>query len=197
MNTDRIAMLEAQAAALAAEIAALKAGKAAKPAPQPIEEGGIRVVELLTETSALPTHAEMKKLFATVRNFSPGKLDDKYDPDKPFRGFCAAFRWLANQGRTELPNKKYAISYWLDCCHTWLRQRDVIANDVGGNELVLAVLAAGDVCYVRGDLSVGCVWELGLHEYYKRGRPASDAWRNVMATGNVLTPTRPALVRSY
>src|SRR5271167_1389312 len=34
----------------------------------------------------------------------------------PFRAFCGAYRWLANQGRTERPNGKFALSYWLDAC---------------------------------------------------------------------------------
>lgn len=68
----------------------------------------------------------------------------------------------------------------------------MIASDVGGNELVLAVLAVGDVCYVPHHLNRGQLWEFGLHEHYGRGRKASDAWRNVMATGNILPPSMPA-----
>jgi hypothetical protein len=188
--TDTLAELKAEAARLNARIAELERGQPPKPAPKPIEESGVRVVEILTETRALPTSAEMKKLFAAVKGRAPGKLDDKYDPDKPFRGFASAFRWLQNQGRLEQPNGKFALSYWQDACRVWLRQRNVVAGDVGGNEF--AVLAAGDVPYVRGDLSVGHVWELGLAEYHNRGRKASDAWRAVMATGNVLAPSHPA-----
>lgn len=108
--TDRIAELERQAAALNAELAALKAGQPPKPGAE-IEEGGVRVTELFTERSDLPTLVELKKLFGAVKHLAPARLDDRYDEDKPFRGFCAAFRWLQNQGRTERPNGKYAISF--------------------------------------------------------------------------------------
>lgn len=194
--TDTLAQLKAEAARLNARIAELERGQAPKPPPKPVDEGGVRVMEMLTETSALPSPAEMKKLFVAVRHLAPGKLDDRYDEDKPFRGFCAAFRWVQNQTRTEQPNPKFALSYWLDACKSWLRQRDVIANDVDGNSLVLAVYAAGDVCYVPHDLSRGQLWEFGLHEHYGRGRKASEsAWRNVMTSGAILPPSRPGRSR--
>jgi hypothetical protein len=37
---------------------------------------------------------------------------------------------------------------------------------------------------------LGHTWELGLAEH--TGRKASDAWRNVMTSGAILSPLQPA-----
>jgi hypothetical protein len=81
-------------------------------------------------------------------------------------------------GRTERPNGKVALSYWLDTCWMWLRARNCVASDLDASALVLACYAAGDVVYSPADAALGNVWELGLVEY--GGKPASpDAWRGV------------------
>jgi hypothetical protein len=123
-----------------------------------------------------------------VKHLAPWPLNNKYDADEPFRGFCSCARWIANKGRTEQPNSRFALSFWMDQCKSWLRERNSMTNAVGANELILAVLAAGDVHYVAANAQVGTVWELGLAEH--GGPRASDAWRQVMETGNVLPPTR-------
>lgn len=165
---DQIAVLEKQLAELKKQV-----GRPGRDDPLPsvkaFEEPGVRIVELISETAAMPNLGEMKRLFGVVRPLAPGKLDDKYDEDRPFRGFCAAFRWVQNQNRIETPNPRLALTYWLDDCRAWLRQRNCVANDVDGNAFVLAIYAAGDVCYVPHDLSRGQLWEFGLHEHYGRG----------------------------
>jgi hypothetical protein len=88
---DRIAALEAQAAALAAEIAALRAGQTT-PAPSrpPRDERSVSVVPLLIERAdGLPNLVEVRKLHAAVRNLVPEAKH--HDPDAAFRGFSGAY----------------------------------------------------------------------------------------------------------
>jgi hypothetical protein len=190
--TDRIAALETKIAEAQAEIAALKAGKAASPPLPPRDE--VRIVPLLTERSDLPTLREMEKLYSAVKALSPwpSALTDRFDDSRPFRGFTSAFRWLANVPRTDRPNGKVALSYWMDVCRGWLRARNSVASDLDANALILAVLAS-DVAYCPANPQLGVVWELGLVEF--GGKPASpDAWRRILTGGAsaILPPSSPA-----
>jgi hypothetical protein len=152
--TDRLVELEAKALALKAEIAALKAGK---PAPQPpmkdVRE--VSITAVLDERSDLPNLKEMQKLYSVVRALSPWPLDTRYDSDKPFRGFCACFRWLATKGRSDHPNPKSALGFWLDDCKTWLRDRNSMASDIDATTMILAVYASGDIAYVPANGVLG------------------------------------------
>jgi hypothetical protein len=191
--TDRIAQLEQQAAAITAEIAKLKAERPAPP-PSPPKDEGVRIVQLNNEiTSGLPDLKQMQRLFSIVKPHSPWPqaLNDKYDPDRPFRAFSSAFRWLQNVGRTERPNGKVALSFWADTCRLWLRARNSVGSDLDANGIVLAVLACGDIVYTPADPTRGWTWEFGLIEF--GGKLASaDGWRRVLSTGNVLSPSSPA-----
>lgn len=130
----------------------LKSGVAPAPPPPPVRDEGVRVLHVLDERSDLPDLKQMQKLFAVVKPHSrPQALNDKFDPDRPFRAFSSTFRWLQNMGRTERPNGKVALSFWLDTCRTWLRARNCMTGDLDVNALVLAVFAAGDVVYVPAD----------------------------------------------
>jgi hypothetical protein len=191
--TDRLAQLEARAAMLNIEIAKLRAEKPA--APPPPKDEGVRILQVLDETSALPNLREMKRLFAAVKALSPWPqaLVDRFDENRPFRAFSSTFRWLANKPRTEFPNPKFALNYWLDDCRGWLRARNCVASDLDANALVLACFAAADVCFVPANAQLGHTWELGLAEH--GGRKASlDAWRRVMTEGAsaILPPSAPA-----
>ena len=191
--TDRLAELEAQHLALGAEIAKLKAER---PAPPPPVRDELRIIALNDEiTSGMPDLRQMEKLYSIVRNLSPWPemLRDRYDDGRPFRAFSSTFRWLMNVPRTDRPNGKVALSYWLDTARIWLRARNSVAADLNVNALVLAALACGDVCYCPGDSTLGVVWELGLVEF--GGKPASpDAWRRILTQGAaaVLPPSAPA-----
>jgi hypothetical protein len=193
MMTDRLQQLEQQAAALSAEIAALKAGRTA-PLPPPREDEGVRVLQLNNEiTSGLPDLKQMQRLFSIVKPHSPwpSALADRFDSDRPFRAFGSAFRWAANMRRIPQPDSKRALSYWCDGCRLWLRDRNCVASDLDANALVLSILAQGDVVYTPADPARGWVWELGLIEF--GGRPANaDAWRAVMSSGTILAPSQPA-----
>jgi hypothetical protein len=188
MTDDRIAKLEATINAARVELAALKAGKAA-PAPRPPRDEGSRVVVLNDERRDLPDLASMRKLYAVMKNRVPEVKSQ--DPDRPFRGFCASFRYISNCGRVAAPNSKYALGWWLDDMTQWLRQRDAMTIDITRSSFILAALAAGDVLFVEHNATVGNVWEFSLMPPGHGGKPASDAWKLVL-NGSVLAPSQPA-----
>jgi len=119
--TDRIAALEAQAAAITAEISALKAERPAPPPPRPRDE--VRIIEILSERGdGLPNLDQMRKLYSVVRARVPEVKSP--DPDAGFRGFCGAFRFVSNCGRVAVPNAKVSITWWTDVMTSWLRERN-------------------------------------------------------------------------
>jgi hypothetical protein len=188
-DNNRIAELEAKAAVLNAEIAALKAGKPAPQQQQPRDE--VRIIELNTERSSdgMPSLDQMRRLFDIVRHRVPEQKS--HDPDRPFRGFLAAYRYVANCGRIAAPNSKLGLGYWMDDLKQWLHQRDAMTLDVTGSSFIAAVLASGDISFVPHDSMRGFVWEFGIVPPNHGGKPASDAWKRVLE-GSVLAPSAPA-----
>jgi hypothetical protein len=190
--TDRLAELEAKAAALNSEIAALKAER---PAPPPSPRDEVRIVPVLDETRVLPDLKQMQKLFGIVRNLSPWPqaLVDRFDEERPFRAFSSCFRWLSNKGRAEFPNPRFALGFWLDDCRAWLRARNSVASDLDANALILATYASGDIAYVPANPTLGHTWELALGEHAGR-RASPDAWKRVLQQGAsaIMPPNAPA-----
>jgi hypothetical protein len=187
--TDRLSELEAKAAAITAEIAALKSGKSA-PLPQVKDDEGARVIELLHERTAdMPNLEQLRKLYNIVRHKVPQVK--VADDDAPFRGFCGAFRYVSNCGRVAAPNNKHSLGWWGDDMKFWLRARNAMTNDVTGASFIAAVMASGDVLFVPHDGNLGNVWEFSLVPPGHGGKPATDAWRLVLG-GSVLGPSAPA-----
>ena len=186
MNIDqRIAALEAELAALKAE----------RPAPAPAaqkDEQGARVIQLNDEiTSGLPSLDQLRKLFSIVRNKVPQVKS--HDDDAAFRGFTAAYRFVANCGRLTAPNPKVTIGWWCDEMKAWSRARNAMTIDLNGSSFIAAVLASGDVIYVPFNGDLGHAWEVGLlSPSHNGGTPATDAWKTVLSTGNVRAPSSPA-----
>jgi hypothetical protein len=139
-----------------------------------------------------PTLADLKRLFAVVRPKVPMPFDTRYDEAKPQRGFNSSFRWISNQHRAPVPSAKHSLSFWLDCCRSWLRDRGAMISDVDAATLIAAVYAAGDIRYTPHNSSLGWVWELALMPPHHHGVAPTCAWREVLATGNVLAPSRPS-----
>jgi hypothetical protein len=156
----------------------------------------VRVLQINNEiTSGMPNLRELEKLYSIVRNLSPwpSALTDKFDENRPFRGFSSAFRWVMNVPRADRPNGKVALSYWLDVARGFLRARNSVASDLDANGLILACYACGDVKYCKADPQLGVTWEIGLLEY--GGKPADPtAWRRVLTGGAsaILPPSSPA-----
>ena len=106
-----------------------------------------------------------------------------------FNQFTAAFKAVGALHRTEAPDRKHYFHYWLDHCQAWLKGSGE-STDLSFAPFVCACLAHGDVAY-SGLFVDGEVLELGLYAY-GIGRPAGDAWRRVLETGEILLPSPPA-----
>ena len=104
--------------------------------------------------------------------------DDQYlKPLRP-RGFI---------GRAVAVDHKHTVSYWISAAEQILRELGGASETLSGLSFLAAALAHGDVFYndVR---DFPYVREFGLREY--GGRPATDAWRKVLATGKIPEPGR-------
>jgi hypothetical protein len=189
----RLAALEAEAAKLAAEIAALKAEQPAPP-PRPPRDEGVRIVPLLDERTGGPNLAELRKLYVAVKNLVPEAKS--HDPDAGFRGFCGAHRYIANCACLDVPNSKLGLGYFLDDLKQWLHQRGAMTSDVTGSSFIAAVLASGDIRYVPHNSDLGFVWEFAIvPPGHGGGKPASsDAWKRILREGAsaILRPSSPA-----
>lgn len=182
--------IDQRIAALEAELQALKAERAPAPAAQK-EEQGARIIQLNTEiTSGLPSLDQLRRLFSIVRTGVPQAKT--HDDDAPLRGFCGAYRFVANCGRVAAPNNKHSLGWWCDEMKSWLRARDSMTMDVNGSSFIAAVLASGDILYVPHDATRGFVWEFSIVPPQHGGKPASpDGWRRVL-DGSLMAPSQPA-----
>jgi hypothetical protein len=193
-----LAELKAEAARLNARIAELEGSTPNRVTPPPpVKDEGPRVVLLLDERSDLPSLKETERLYSALKHLAPWPLNDKYDADRPFRGFSCCYRWISNKGRTEFPNPKFALGFWLEACKVWLKARGSMTGDVDASVLILAVYAAGDIAFCPANSQLGHVWEIGLAEH--AGRPADVAgWRRVLAGGAaaVRPPSSPGRRRA-
>jgi hypothetical protein len=77
---------------------------------------GVRSPMSTDVAAALGGAASRMILFEAVKHLAPWPLNDKYDADRPFRRFSCCVRWLANKGRTNQLNPRFALSFWLDQC---------------------------------------------------------------------------------
>jgi hypothetical protein len=200
--TDRLAELERQAAALADEIAALKAGQP-KPAPQPRDERPLISYIESPSHFVRPTSKELRRLADVViakypklgpRRSLRGTLDDEFDDDFQ-NGFVWSFERLGFPMRSERPDTRHYVEHWLNNTKDWLAMhRPNHCGNIGAGFLA-AVLAHGDIPHTPADVSRGVVWSVGLTNF--GGKLASDAWRRVLA-GELLARTAPVMpARSY
>jgi hypothetical protein len=89
--------------------------------------------------------------------------------------------------RTDTPSHKYALSYWVSEANNWAHLHGYDGTVEAG--YLATVLAHSDICFTPGAPNHGFVWELGLSPY--QGRPATDRWRTVLETAQLLPPTPP------
>lgn len=136
----------------------------------------------------MPSDADLRRLQDIVYRLRPG-LDLREDPDfrnlDHHREFLLAFRAIAMMGRTAEVDHGKAISYWASYARNLLQDCGVNA-EVPGNIVLAAALAHGDVAHARNAL--GLTWA-------SSGRPASDAWRGVLARGALRPPSPEQVMR--
>jgi hypothetical protein len=111
--------------------------------------------------------------------------------DEFWREFELAFRRIAYMRRLEEPDHGKALTYWTSEARNWFEDLDGRAVDIHALPYLAAALSHGDIPYVVADPTVGSVWTLGVSPY--SGRPATDKWRRVLETEQLLTPTPAAL----
>jgi hypothetical protein len=199
---DRIAQLEADLAALKAQVAPAAPVKAAQ--PKPIIEEGTRVINIAPRSEfIMPSTDELHRLRAIVAakfpklNVTDGLIfrgDAEQNEQEYFKQFCASFRALGALHRTERPDRKRYVSYWIDTCEDLLK---AVGNStsISGLPFIAAALSHGDVCY-SGLFVEGSVLELGLNSF-GIGKPPRDAWKRVLSTGHVLPMILPPASRNY
>jgi hypothetical protein len=151
--------------------------------PPTAEPEGARIIHPVESAKiALPNAEELRKLleivfgtYPTLRPWTPGSRSAFADEQVFTEEFSAAFIFVANQGRAAKLDKK-SICRWADEAGDWWRQRNNRKN-VGGGAFLAACIAAGDVEFQRSD-HFGNVWAVALATF--GGRPATEAWRNVL-----------------
>ena len=193
---DRIAQLESDLAALKAQVA-----PPAKIAPaMPIEDEGTRVFHIAPVSNfIMPSASELKRLreivLAKFPRLAPDMSDRWADNNevKFAKQFEAAFRAIAMMHRTEKPDKKRFPSYFIDHGDDLLRALGPHAEI--GPAFTVGCLAHGDVPISDWRID-GVVLEFGLN-IYRIGRPATDAWKRVLATGNTIALIAPPSSRNY
>jgi hypothetical protein len=196
MTTEsRITELELQVAVARAELALLKAGKAARAAPpaKPIDD---RPLISFPQPPAieLPTAEQRERLIEVICRQHP-MLQPRYsarwhreEEQELHAGFFTSARFISTLGRTSVDTTKY-LSFWTDRCRDWARLVD--HNPVGniGVSLFLAAVAMG-VPYQLGNNATGDLPAVGLREHGGEKMTAAG-WKQTLQ-GNVLPPFVPA-----
>jgi hypothetical protein len=204
-NAEQIAVLQAQVAELKSRLDAKDAPPApAKIVTKPRDEEGTTVSFPVPHSAfIMPSQDELRRLrdivFANYPklNVTEGLVfrgDNEQNEAEYFRQFCASFRALGAMHRTEAPDRKRYISFWIDHCEGWLKTMGN-STTITGLPFLAAALSHGDIVYA-GLFTDGCVPELGLNAY-RIGRPPSDAYRSVLSTGRVLAMIAPPSSRNY
>jgi hypothetical protein len=183
--------IEQRIAALEHELATLKAAKS--PPARPVEDDGPRI---LTGRAAgapradLPTDKEFRALRDIVGkhyaflNFVP--RDARYansDEAEDFAGFKVAFEYLAGLERTEKIAELYGTNWWRGEAEGWAHDMG-LRTSIPNRAFLAAVVAHNDIGFT--DLAYP---SFGIARSGS-GKRYSQAWRQVLSSGNVLQPLR-------
>jgi hypothetical protein len=181
----RCLALEEESAALKKKLAVLEANVAPPPAPiSKIEPEGVRIsYPVEAPPFTMPTDEEFDGLQEVVLGKYPQLAPAEHAAYEFSSDFRRAFRYVAAIKRSDKPNGKYGLGWWIDYVATTYRE-----GFVRGGPFIAAVIAQGDVAFVVDDGPRGHTWEFGL--VLGAGRKGIDAWRNVLA-GKLLPPATP------
>jgi hypothetical protein len=194
----RFAKIEAENAAMRAELAEIKARGGRKVLPAPPVEPVVKISHpIAASTFVMPSDAELGSLREIVCTKYPqlgesaglvwrGSREE--NEIEYFSTFKLAFLALGDMHRIEAPNRKRYVTHWSEEAEIWLRRRRGWAPTLRFGPFVTAVLAHGDIQF-SGLFVDAQVLELGLSTY--AGHAASGAWKKVLATGGLL-PMSPA-----
>jgi len=135
-------------------------------------------------TGTPPTEDEHLKLLSVVFGKIPGLRPAETRTAEFQADYRSAFEALRRVGRAEKPDPGKSVSWWIE----EFRYAHLLGAEVRSNAFLAAVLAHGDIPYVRGN-GANISWELGLVLYGTSRRPTGDAWRKVLQTGELLRPS--------
>jgi hypothetical protein len=158
---------------------------APKVAPPPRDDGGARVITIIPLSANLPSEDESRALLKIVRVRFP-QLKCQYSrwltPDDELNGFRAAFAYICSLTITEKPTVKFAGSWWIEEAREYCRKASVQGRILS---LTPAIIATASVPFSMDDFDA--IW---LNPY-RGGKPVDDqAWRKLLAGGDLLAPTR-------
>ena len=196
-----LASLGKRCCALEKQVAALQAIKPSSPRSeaQRAAEPRVTITHLPDRNPSfvMPSDDESRRLHEIVVARYPQLATRSQQVDEAFDGFCRAFLRIGHLGRDKL-NDKYMLMSWVDDARLWLNDQQIVPSTVTGNDFIYAVLAHGDVDYVPLDRFPHDCSAFGLRRD-STGRPATDGWRSVLATGRLREPVplpRPTVRRS-
>lgn len=195
----RCAALEEQVAAIQASNLLPTAESRRADAKRAIEPQGVTITHQPDRNPKfiMPSDDELRRLYETVLARYPRLAAYSQQSDEVFDGFRRAFLRIGHLGRDKL-NDKYMLMSWVDDARLWLNDQQIVPSIVTGNDFIYAVLAHGDVDFVPLDRFPHDCNAFGLRRDGS-GRPATDAWRAVVATGRLREPVpvpRPTARRS-
>jgi hypothetical protein len=178
--------IDAENAELRMRVEALEA-RLNPPPPKPAIEEGARIHHPSPlRHFVLPPDAELRDLLTIALKASPPEprnYADEQARENFFRGFKQAFAALGEIGRAAEIDHEHGIVHWLD------KARNIGGPGFEFRHFWPAMLAHGDILYQNRDESAGIVPALALASY--GGIPAVAAWRDVLARGAPLPPTKP------
>jgi hypothetical protein len=188
----RLAALETENASLRARLKEIEdhgIRKSAIPVP-PVAERQVTITTPAPVSSfRMPTPAEMKQLLAAVGRYFPSLLsvdnaaftgDEADRRDQYFRQFAASFEMVGNLKRTDRPDGRVYISFHVDVVERLLMSFGRPRMTIRTTPFLASCLAHFDiaVCGINR-AHEGITPEVGLSEC--SGRPATDAWREIIA----------------
>jgi hypothetical protein len=178
---ERLNLIRDRADALASELDALESGNAV---PASAESRGASVSyppsEILQD-QRMPSNADLQNLLAIVHADYPS-LRPSRAMDKDFIAFRLSARWLLDVKRGNL-DLAHTVRFWADRAQGFSIFHSMKV-EISGNILLCAAIAAGDVTFLDPEKYTTNLMHLGLKATgYGAGRPADQAWRQILATG--------------
>jgi hypothetical protein len=144
----------------------------------------------------MPSDEELQRLFQMVIAAYP-QLDTRWGHEaEVFRSFKHAFLAINHLGRSDAPESKHAHSlpWWCGLVQENLASAGIDA-DIRIPTFATAVLASADIAHTISarfphDTAYGLC-------YGGVGRPATDAWKRVLESGQLLPPVAPPASKNF
>jgi hypothetical protein len=141
----------------------------------------------LNRSFVMPGESELRRLYQIVTAAYPVLTPRQRNPGEAFRYFEYAFFRIGHLGRDGKLNDKHALTWWADDATWWLKEQRVNLVHLTVVDFVCAVVAHNDIAYLPLDRFPHDCSGFALR-LDRTGRPATDAWRGVLASRSVRLP---------